>query len=78
MSGRAGPPVSSGCICYSYQIQYEDQPGDFYDPEVKLPKTPDGVKYRYMHYGCPWHNGYSSRHIPAAPPRFDLERRPEK
>lgn len=55
----------SKCICNDFEVQIEQSPGDFYDPENSLPVLPDGRKCRRIWFGCPQHNGHSNQREPS-------------
>lgn len=58
--------MRSKCICSSVFWQTEQQAGDFYDPENKLPKNSAGLKVRFYWVGCPQHNGRTFKRQPTA------------
>ena len=64
MDQHGSEDAVSKCICDDWTIQKEEKPGDFHDPRDRLPKGPDGLKTRVLHFGCPVHAGHSNRRRP--------------
>jgi hypothetical protein len=52
------------CTCDSWQLQKEKTPGEFHDPDDRLPRDKRGLKTRVLHFGCTKHLGHTNRKMP--------------